>query len=528
MVVTELRKIKRALISVSDKSGLERLALGLKKLNVEIISSGGTGRFLEERGINFTPIEKVTGNPEAFGGRMKTLSFQVGSALLFRRNNSKDIVEAAELGIEPIDLVVCNLYPFDEVLKKGGDLDELVENIDIGGPTMIRAAAKNFESVCTVTNTGQYDLLLECLENTNGNTDISTRKIFTMEAFRHTAAYDGLIANTLEEEFNAENRTLTLAAKKSSTLRYGENPHQRGWVYQDMKGQGLAHARPVQGKPMSYNNLLDADAALRCTSDLHSMKSEEFQHSVSVVKHLNPCGAAMGRDALSTLKMAWDGDPISAFGSIICFNRPVQGDVAEWLSKKFVEVILAPEFSSEALDIFANKKNLRLIKVNMLSAERSETMVRSISGGWVVQNEDLGEDIEFQSMTKNAFPEEKRTLGQFGIYVGKHLKSNAIALVKTMDDGLALIGAGMGNPNRLVSLTQAAEKARENGHETLDEAVLISDAFFPFKDTIEAANEVGIKNIIEPGGSIRDEEVIECANEFDMKMAFTGRRHFRH
>ena len=261
--MTELRKIKRALISVSDKKGLERLALGLRKLNVEIISSGGTGYFLKERGISYTPIEKVTGNPEAFGGRMKTLSFQVGSALLFRRDNSKDIMEAADLGIEPIDLVVCNLYPFDEVVKREGPLEELVENIDIGGPTMIRAAAKNFNAVCTCTNTGQYDLLLENLEETNGNTDLNMRKNFSMEAFRYTAAYDGLIANVLEEEFQAENRTLTLAAKKSNILRYGENPHQRGWVYQDMKGKGLAHAKPIQGKPMSYNNLLDADAALR-------------------------------------------------------------------------------------------------------------------------------------------------------------------------------------------------------------------------------------------------------------------------
>jgi len=526
--MSELKKIKRALVSVSDKSGLERVALGLKKLNIEIISSGGTGKFLKERGISFTPIDKVTGNPEAFGGRMKTLSFQVGSALLFRRNNSQDILEANELGIEPIDLVICNLYPFEQVVQKGGDLDELVENIDIGGPTMIRAAAKNFESVCTCTNPGQYDLLLECLENTSGNTDLALRKTFSMEAFRSTAAYDGLIANVLEKEFNADSRTLTLAAKKSSSLRYGENPHQRGWVYQDHSGEGLAHARPIQGKPMSYNNLLDADAALRCTSDLHSLITTDHNSVVTVVKHLNPCGAALANDPLEALKLAWDGDPISAFGSIICFNRPVQKEVAEWLDKKFVEVIIAPEFSIEALEQFSTKKNLRLIKSNMLNPERSETMVRSISGGWVVQNEDLGKDLEFQSMSKKEFPKENHNLAQFGIFVGKHLRSNAIALVKSMDNGLALIGAGMGNPNRLISLLQAADKAKENGHESLEDAVLISDAFFPFKDTVEAAHRVGVRNIIQPGGSIRDEEVINCANELDISLAFTGRRHFRH
>ncbi|MFT6603117.1 MAG: phosphoribosylaminoimidazolecarboxamide formyltransferase/IMP cyclohydrolase, partial [Bacteriovoracaceae bacterium] len=337
--MSELRKIKRALVSVSDKKGLERLGLGLKKLGVEIISSGGTGKFLNEKGIDYTPVDKVTGNPEAFSGRMKTLSFQIGSSLLFRRNHSKDIMEAAELGIEPIDLVVCNLYPFDEVVKRGGGFDELIENIDIGGPTMIRAAAKNHEAVCTCTNVAQYDLLLEAIENSNGHTDLSLRKTFAMDAFRHTAAYDGMIANVLEKEFGAENRTLTLAAKNSSPLRYGENPHQRGWVYQNFAEEGLAHAKPVQGKAMSYNNLLDADAALRCTSDLHSLCNDDLKYAVSVVKHLNPCGASMGRDPLEALQMAWDGDPISAFGSIICFNRPVNLEVANWLSTKFVEVI---------------------------------------------------------------------------------------------------------------------------------------------------------------------------------------------
>jgi phosphoribosylaminoimidazolecarboxamide formyltransferase/IMP cyclohydrolase len=526
--MSELYKIRRALISVSDKKGLERLGLGLKKLGVEIISSGGTGKFLSEKGIDFTPVETVTGNPEAFSGRMKTLSFQIGSSLLYRRSHSKDILEAAELGIEPIDLVVCNLYPFDEVVKRGGELEELIENIDIGGPTMIRAAAKNHESICTCTNVSQYDLLLEALEDSNGNTDLSMRKNFAMDAFRHTAAYDGMIASVLEKEFGAENRTLVLAAKNSSPLRYGENPHQKGWVYQNNSEDGLAHAKPVQGKAMSYNNLLDADAALRCTSDLHSLCIDEFKYAVTIVKHLNPCGASLGREPLEALQSAWDGDPISAFGSILCFNRPVNLDTANWLSSKFVEVIIAPEFSSDALDVFAKKKNLRLLKSNMLSPKRSEMMVRSISGGFVVQNEDLGVDLEFQSMTDKKFASEHISLAQFGIFVGKHLRSNAIALVKQMDNGLSLIGAGMGNPNRLISLTQATDKARENGHTDLKDAVLISDAFFPFQDTVEAAHSEGILNIVQPGGSIRDEEVITRANELGVTMAFTGRRHFRH
>jgi phosphoribosylaminoimidazolecarboxamide formyltransferase/IMP cyclohydrolase len=526
--MSELHKIRRALISVSDKKGLERLGLGLKKLGVEIISSGGTGKFLREKGIDYTPVDKITGNPEAFSGRMKTLSFQIGSSLLFRRNHSKDILEAAELGIEPIDLVVCNLYPFDEVVKRGGEFDELIENIDIGGPTMIRAAAKNHEAVCTCTNVAQYDLLLEALEDSNGNTDLSMRKNFAMDAFRHTAAYDGMIANVLEKEFGAENRTLTLAAKNSSPLRYGENPHQRGWVYQNFSEEGLAHAKPVQGKAMSYNNLLDADAALRCTSDLHSLCNDEYKYAVTVVKHLNPCGASLGKEPLEALQSAWEGDPISAFGSILCFNRPVNLDVANWLSSKFVEVVIAPDFSSDALEVFSKKKNLRLLKSHMLSPDRSEMMVRSISGGWVVQNEDLGKDLEFQSMTSNKFIDDNIALAQFGIYACKHLRSNAIALVKKMDNGLSLIGAGMGNPNRLVSLTQAVEKAKENGHTSLKDVVLISDAFFPFQDTVEAAHKEGLLNIIQPGGSIRDEEVISRADQLGVTMAFTGRRHFRH
>ena len=526
--MTELRKIKKALVSVSDKSNLEKLALSLKGLNVEIISSGGTGKFLESKGFSFTPIEKVTGNPEAFGGRMKTLSFQVGSSLLFRRNHDKDIEEASRLGIQPIDLVICNLYPFNKMLQQGKDLDELVENIDVGGPTMIRAAAKNFESVCTCISVDQYDFLLDTLKRMKGCTDLITRKRLSMEAFRYTASYDALIASALEKKFSAKNKTLILSAHKANELRYGENPHQQGWVYQDNTSKGLAHSKSLQGKPLSYNNLLDADSALRCTSDLHSLKCEKFSYAATVVKHSNPCGAALCKNPLSALEMSWSGDKMSAFGSILCFNFLVSLEIAQWLSDKFIEVIIAPDFTDEALNAFSNKKNLRLIKTDMLKLDKSEMLVRSISGGWVVQNEDIGEDQEFYSTTNISFQENKKTLLQFGVYVSKHLKSNAIALVKEKEKGVCLMGAGMGNPNRLLSLTQAIEKAKENGCTSFEDVFLISDAFFPFKDAIEMAHKFGFKNIIQPGGSIRDKEIIDCANKFHMSMTFTGRRHFRH
>lgn len=523
-----LVKIKRALISVSDKAYLDVLAKSLSERGVEIISSGGTRNYIMGLGIDVTPIEKVTGNPEAFGGRMKTLSFQVSSSLLFRRNNDSDIKQAKELGIDAIDLVVCNLYPFEETARKKGSLTDLIENIDIGGPTMVRAAAKNYESVCICTDPSQYKLLLESLEKNDGFTELSLRKKLSLEAFRHTASYDSLIASELEKENGEELRTISLSPANTTTLRYGENPHQKGWVVKSPLGEGLAHAKPIQGKELSYNNLLDADAAYRATCDLNSLCKAPFDSSVVIIKHSNPCGVALSRTPLRALELAWSGDPVSSFGSIICFNKEVDKESAEFLSSRFVEVIIAPSFSQEAKDLFSEKKNLRLIPLAPSMDYQNEYMVRSITGGFIVQSEDSGLDDGLKVVTKNNFAEKQLNMAHFATMVTKHLKSNAIALFKEVSDGFMLIGAGMGNPNRLVSISQAVAKAAENNITDLTDAVLVSDAFFPFSDNIEATSKAGIKFIIQPGGSIKDKEVIEAADKTGTSMIFSGRRHFRH
>lgn len=519
--------IKRALVSTSDKSDLKEIASELHQHGTEIISSGGTGKYLESQGIPFTPIEKITGNPEAFQGRMKTLSFQVASALLFRRDSQEDQKQAKELGIEPIDLVICNLYPFDQVVQKKGSESELFENIDIGGPTMIRAAAKNFGAVCVCTHPSQYTLLITLLQANQGEIDLETRKQLAKEAFRRTAAYDALIANQLESLWGEELPTIHLSPLHARILRYGENPHQKGWVVEHPISHGLAGVVPLQGKTLSYNNFLDADVAFRCTREMLHLKNTTFPYAVSVIKHLNPCGAAIARDPLKTLELAWSGDPVSGFGGILGFSFQVDRVCAEWLNERFVEIVLAPSFSTEAKEVFSRKKNLRLIQIS-LENDFSELVVRSISGGWVVQTPDIGTDTDFSVKTKHPFPKEFYPLARFGIIAGKYLRSNAILLVQQSDDGMRVIGAGMGNPNRLISLKQAIEKAKENGIRSLSDAILISDAFFPFADNIDIANQAGIRFIVQPGGSLKDSEIIEACNKYGISMIFTGQRHFIH
>ncbi len=520
--------VKRALVSVSDKSGLEKIANKLQARGVEIISSGGTGKFLEGLGIAYTPVEKVTGNPEAFGGRMKTLSFQISSALLFRRNHAEDLKQAADLKIEAIDLVICNLYPFEAVAKKTTDWAEIIENVDVGGPTMIRAAAKNYESVAVVTNPAQYGMVIRDLNETGGAVRAETRARLALEAFRHTAEYDALIAAKMEEKLGEEQRTLSIPVHSGRQLRYGENPHQKSWVHADPFKPGLAGAEPIQGKELSYNNLLDADAAWRSCGDIASLGVKEFPAAVSIIKHLSPCGAALGKTPLEALEAAWAGDPISSFGGILAFNAEVGDDVAQWLANRFVEVIVAPSYSAKAKEIFAAKPNLRLLALPTYAGTDKSIMVRSISGGWVVQQEDEGADADFKPMTGRDFPTDKATLARFGVMACKHLKSNAIGLFLQNTAGLSMVGAGMGNPNRLVSMKQAVEKAHENGHKDLAEAVLVSDAFFPFADNIGIAAAAGIRYIVQPGGSVKDKDVITACNDAGIAMSFTGRRHFRH
>lgn len=530
-----MSKIKRALLSVSNKDGIVKLAQVLTRSGVELISSGGTRKVLEDAGLTVTPIEEVTGNPEAFGGRMKTLSFQVSSSLLFRRGHEADEKQASQLGIKPIDLVVCNLYPFSEVVNKQGSYEELIENIDIGGPTMVRAAAKNHDSVTVLTNPQQYPTFVSLFEKSGGAIEFNTRQHFALEAFRHTAEYDSLITETLQERLEGRKSSFHghLTGNLCEEVRYGENPHQKGYVLRSTNSKKrvrLAHAPCLQGKALSYNNYLDADAAWRCNSDLLklSLKAGQGHHAVTVVKHSNPCGASLGKNSLEALERAWQGDSVSAFGSIIAFSHPVDKDVATFISQKFVEVLIAPEFTDQAKEILKGRKNLRLLQCEAETGDFDDLMVRTIDGGFVVQEEDNGIEGEIRPVIGDSPLLRDQLLLDFGIKVTKHLKSNAIGLVLNEGDSFFLIGAGMGNPNRLVSLDQCVEKAHENGHKNLQDALLISDAFFPFRDNIDKAADFGIKCIVQPGGSIKDEEVIEACREYGISMAFTGMRHFRH
>jgi phosphoribosylaminoimidazolecarboxamide formyltransferase/IMP cyclohydrolase len=426
-----------------------------------------------------------------------------------------------QLGIEPIDLLVCNLYPFEAVAKSNPEWAELIENIDIGGPTLIRAAAKNYASVTVVTSPEQYSLI-------EPEMGLETRSLLAMEAFRHTARYDGLIAAKLEEKLTAEERTIVLSPKGAQKLRYGENPHQKSWVYMDPFHPGLASCTPLQGKELSYNNLLDADAAWRSCGDVGASGNKHYDAAVSIIKHLTPCGIALSDTPLEALKLAWAGDTVSAFGGILCFNKEVDKTIAKWLGDKFVEVILAPSFAADALEVFAAKKNLRLIAMPSYDGAYRPPMIKSISGGFVVQQEDTGYDSELRQMTSKQFPADKKDIAHFGVMACKHLKSNAIGLFVAQKTGLSMIGAGMGNPNRLISVRQAIEKAHENGYKDLSQAVLVSDAFFPFPDNIDLAKQAGIKAIVQPGGSVKDKDVIAAANDAGIAMVFTGRRHFRH
>lgn len=527
----KVKKIARALISVSDKTGIVEMAQALVATGCEIITSGGTRAHLMEHGISVTPVEEITGNPEAFNGRMKTLSFQISSSLLFKRDSEADLKEARELNILPLDLVICNLYPFTAVALSENDPQVLVEKIDIGGPTMIRSAAKNFNDVLVLTSSDDYPLLTTQLTQNAGGTDFQFRKLMSIKAFRHTANYDATIAAKWEEVLG-ENKcaeSFFVSAAGGASLRYGENPHQKAAVIpHPTASNGLAQITPLQGKALSYNNLIDSDAAIRSCFDLYDQCADNDQTVVTIIKHANPCGAAISSTPLAALEKAWAGDCISAFGSIICFSKEVDSAVADWLSSKFVEVIIAPSFNDQALAAFAKKKNLRLIAIGTMDIDLSAPIVKSIWGGFVMQDEDLNDPFEFNIVTQNKLDRISNKALKFGVLVTKHLKSNAICLIAERDGEQFIIGAGMGNPNRLISLDQAIKKAKENKFTNFDQLLMISDAFFPFADNIDLANQAGLKNIVQPGGSIKDSEVIAACDKYGIAMAFTGRRHFRH
>lgn len=518
-----MSEIKRALLSVTDKSNLENIAEALIARGVEIISSGGTRKYLEEKGIQVTDIQSVTGNPEAFGGRMKTLSFQVSSGILYRRGHTEDEQQLKELNISSIDLIVVNLYEFEKTKANSNDLDKWIEAIDIGGPTMLRAAAKNFNAVTVLPDPKFYSKFLEEYTST-GTTTIDFRQQMAVETFNMMARYDLAIARALSEKTNdVDLETQYFNVSERRVLRYGENPHQKAYVVPN--GDGLANAKSLQGKELSYNNYLDADAAINGCRELSRVGND--LNVVTVVKHGNPCGQAAGKNMLQVLERAWAGDPVSAFGGIICFNKEVDETIADFFAKKFVEVIIAPSFSQGARDKFQTKKNLRLLE-HPVTAESEKYLVRSIDGGLLVQERDVEFETSGECPTDQKMSDSLVELIGFGVLACKSLKSNSICLVKQNNRIYELVGAGMGNPNRLVSIQQAVEKAKENGIEDFSDVLLISDAFFPFDDGVRLANKFGIKNVVQPGGSIKDDVVINACNELGIAMVMTGKRHFNH
>ncbi|BCX87728.1 phosphoribosylaminoimidazolecarboxamide formyltransferase/IMP cyclohydrolase [Methylomarinovum tepidoasis] len=519
-----MHKVKRALVSVSDKTGVVEFCEGLQELGIEILSTGGTAKLLEANGVRVTEVSEYTGFPEIMAGRVKTLHPKVHGGILGRRGIDDEVM--AEHGIEPIDLVVVNLYPFTQVTRRSGcTFEEAVENIDIGGPAMIRAAAKNHRDVGVVVDPEDYGQVLEALKlNLNALPD-ALRLQLAVRAFQHTAAYDAAIAAYLARVVDPDAslaQALEISARKVRDLRYGENPHQRAALYREQEPPSgtLGHARQLQGKPLSYNNLADADAALAC------VQSFAERPACVIVKHANPCGVAEADTLLAAYERAYATDPTSAFGGIIAFNQTLDGDTATAIvSRQFVEVILAPAVSEEALAALASKPNVRVLACGMWEPPAPELELRRISGGLLVQDKDIAmvtlEDLKAVTRRKPTEAELADLL--FAWKVVKYVKSNAIVYARERQT----LGIGAGQMSRVWSARIGILKAEEAGLSVAG-SVMASDAFFPFRDGVDAAAEAGVTAIIQPGGSIRDEEVIAAADEAGIAMVFTGMRHFRH
>ena len=527
----DLKTLKSALISVYHKDKLDQIVKKLDELGVTIYSTGGTQSFIEELGVSVIPVEELTSYPSILGGRVKTLHPKVFGGILNRRDNQGDQQQIAKYEIPEIDLVIVDLYPFEETVASGASDEDIIEKIDIGGISLIRAAAKNFNDVVIVSSRNQYQALLDLLIEKEGATSLVDRKEFARLAFATSSHYDSAIFNYFNGEKSEEAR---ISVNEGQVLRYGENPHQSAAFFKFNNSNSaitLSNAKVLQGKALSYNNMLDADAAWKSASDaFHSVTHLKNKVAVSVVKHLNPCGLAVTGSITKSLELAWAGDPVSAYGGIICFTGEVDKTIAEWFDKRFVEIIIATAYTPEALEVLGKKKNLRVLETPVKPQIAGEKLYRSISGGLLIQDEDEAQETEFKNVTKIQFDQSKMNLSKFGIVACKHLKSNAIALVTQNTDGsFWLTGAGMGQPNRLDSLRQLTiPRFNLKDGIKIEDSVLISDAFFPFRDSVEAANEFGIKYIVEPGGSIRDEEVIAACDEFGIAMVFTGMRHFKH
>ncbi|TVV72255.1 bifunctional phosphoribosylaminoimidazolecarboxamide formyltransferase/IMP cyclohydrolase [Sphingomonas solaris] len=525
-------RVTRALLSVSDKAGLVALGTALARHGVELVSTGGTAKALREAGLEVRDISDLTGFPEMMDGRVKTLHPKVHGGLLAVRDDAAHVASMEEHGIGAIDLVVVNLYPFAQTVAKGAGRDEVIENIDIGGPSMVRSAAKNHAHVAIVTDPADYDAIVAELDETGGATTLPLRRRLAAKAYAATAAYDATIAGWFQtvDQQQAFPATLAITATKGPDLRYGENPHQAAAYYTDTTGgvSGIGQARQVQGKALSYNNYNDADAALELIAEFR-----DGPPAVVIVKHANPCGVATGDTLAEAYAAAFACDTVSAFGGIIAVNRPLDRATAEAVSGIFTEVVVAPDADADALAIFAAKKNLRLLLTGTLpDPARPGLFAKSIAGGWLVQSRDDGRvaEADLKVVTKRQPTADELADCLFAWTVAKHVKSNAIVYAR----GGSTAGVGAGQMNRLESARIAAWKAKDAADKagwaqarTIGSAVA-SDAFFPFADGLLAAVEAGATAVIQPGGSIRDAEVIAAADEAGLAMIFTGMRHFRH
>ncbi len=518
-----MTKIQRALISVSDKAGVVELARALLTHGVQILSTGGTAQLLKLNGVVVTEVAEHTGFPEMMEGRVKTLHPKVHGGILARRDKPDHVRAMKEHGIPPIDMVVVNLYPFSEtVAKPGCTLEDAIENIDIGGPAMVRAAAKNHEFVAVVTDPADYPSIIAKLAAGEGALDFAERFRLAAKAFSHTAEYDGMISNWLTarspdgvaREFPER---LNLQVRLSQALRYGENPHQSAafYVERDPPPGTLANFRQVQGKELSYNNIADADAAWECC------RSFEVTACV-IVKHANPCGVAVAESPLAAYRNAFLTDPTSAFGGIIAFNRPVDGPTAEAVAKQFVEVVIAPSYDAAALAVFRAKQNVRLLSIDAAQGLNRLDMKR-VGGGLLVQSPDAWDVAQLRIVTKRDPTKDEMNDLVFAFRVAKFVKSNAIVFAR---HGMTL-GVGAGQMSRVDSTRIASIKAKNAGL-SLRGSVAASDAFFPFRDGLDVVAQSGARAVIQPGGSVRDKEVIAAADEHGIAMVFTGMRHFRH
>jgi len=519
-------RIQRALISVSDKTGLDVLARCLYESGTEILSTGGTANFLRERGITVVDVSDYTGFPEIMDGRVKTLHPGIHGGLLALRGEESHLAQMKDQGIKPIDMVVVNLYPFRETAARDGiSFSEVIEQIDIGGPSMVRSAAKNHAFVATVTDPADYVAIIEEMKTSNGVLCDATRFRLAQKAFAVTASYDSAIASWFAEraftpdgvkkEENSLPALKSRALEKVTDLRYGENPHQRGALYR-MAGEemlGVAGADFLHGKELSYNNLLDSDAAW-------NLAAEFDRPAVSVIKHTNPSGVAQADTIAEAYALAHDCDPVSAFGSVVALNRPLDGAAAEEISKTFVEVVLAPDFTGEALQILQKKKDIRILRVHASAPPVPQH--RQIGGGFLVQDKDehVLRPADLKFVTKRRPTDEEMQALLFGWHIVKHVKSNAIVFTNAVQ----MLGIGAGQTSRVDAVKWGAMKAIL----PLNGCAMASDAFFPFADGLIAGAEYGVRAVIQPGGSVRDAEVIAAADERDIAMVFTGIRHFKH